>query len=78
MITRETYKILSCLDVSDPGLFDKSGKITRDYFAVIFNAHAAKPRPVRKTVSFRKLRAIDVDSFKQDIVSSSVLSDSLN
>ena len=78
VITRETDKILSCLDVSDPGLLDKSGKITRDHFAVVFSAHAAKPRPVRKTVSFRKLRAIDVDSFKQDIISSSVLSNSLN
>ena len=33
---------------------------------------------MRKTHSFRKLRAIEVDSFKQDIVSSSALSDSLN
>ena len=32
---------------------------------------------MRKTISFRKLRAIDVDSFMQDIVSSSFLSDSL-
>ena len=78
VITWETDKVLSCLDVSDPGLLDKSGIITCDHFAVIFSAHAAKPHPVRKTVSFRKLRAIDVDSFKQDIVSSSVLRDSLN
>ena len=77
-ITRETDKIISCIDVTDPGLFDKSGKVIRDHFAVIFSARAAKPRPVKKTVSFRKLRAIDVDSFKHDIVSSSVLNSSLN
>ena len=47
VITQETDKIVSCLDVSDPGLFDKSGKIRRDHFAVNFSAHAAKPCPVR-------------------------------
>ena len=32
VITQETDKIVSCLDVSDPGLFDKSGKIRRDHW----------------------------------------------
>ena len=78
VITRETDKIVSNLDVTDPGLIDKSGKVTRDHFAVIFNVHAAKPYPVRKKVSYRKLRVINIESFKQDIVTSSVISNSLN
>ena len=45
---------------------------------MIFNANAAKPCRVRKTVSFRKLRAIDIDLFKQDIMSSSDLKNSLD
>ena len=32
-----------------------------------------KPVPIQNTVSFRKLRAIDVEAFKQDIVDSSML-----
>ena len=33
---------------------------------------------MRKTVSFRKLRAIDIEPFKQNIVTSSVLRNSLS
>ena len=48
--------------------FDKSGKVTCDHFAVIFNVHAAKLYDVRKTVSYRKLPAINIESFNYDIV----------
>ena len=37
------------------------GRLTRDHYAVSFTANIAKPTPYRKTVSFRKLRSIDVE-----------------
>ena len=58
--------------VIDPGLSDNTGKIAKDHFAVTFNASAAKPPPVKKNVSYRKLRSIDVESFKSDILTSEV------
>ena len=71
VITRE---IVSCL-----GFLTNLEKATYNHFAVFFfNLHAAKPYPVRKTVSFRKFRAINIESFKQDIAISSALSNSLN
>lgn len=73
VITRDTGSTVSNIQVSDPGLSDNSGKVSRDHFAVTFNAVAAKPAPIRKTVSFRKLRSIDTDSFKRDIASLEIL-----
>ena len=70
-----SLQIVSCLNVTDLGLFDKSGYVIRDHFAGIFNVHAAK---FLKTVSYRKFRAINIESFKQDIVTSLVISNSLS
>ena len=47
--------------------------MSRDHLAVGFRACEAKPAPVRKTISFRKLRSIDINSFKQDIAKSDIL-----
>lgn len=74
VISRETSSIVSKVVVTDPGLCDHLGKLTRDHFAVGFTTTLTKPAPVQKTVSFRRLRAIDVEAFKQDIKSSYVLS----
>ncbi|XP_052791708.1 uncharacterized protein LOC128225851 [Mya arenaria] len=73
VITRDMENIISAVVVTDPGLSDSSGKIAKDHLAVMFNALAAKPPPVKKTVTYRKLRSIDVDSFKADILSSDLL-----
>ncbi|XP_060563505.1 uncharacterized protein LOC132722906, partial [Ruditapes philippinarum] len=67
VISRETDNIVSNIKVVDPGLSDSSGNILRDHFAVTFDVKASKPAPVRKLVSYRKLRAIDIDSFRDDI-----------
>ena len=48
VITRDTDKTVSSVEITDPGLSDDSGKVTRDHFAVTFKAAAAKPEPVRK------------------------------
>ena len=78
VITRDNSSIVSDLNVIDPGICDGTGKVSRDHLAVVFRACAAKPAPVRKTISFRKLRSIDINSFKQDIVKSDILHTSDN
>lgn len=78
VITRDIDEIVSSIQVTDPGLSDGSGKIAQDHFAVMFNALAAKPPPLKKTVTFRKLRSIDIDKFKADILSSDFLTMSQN
>ena len=65
--------IVSDVDVTDLGLIDYLGKMSRDHFAVKFTAGIIRPAPIHKTVSFRKLRAIDVDTFKRDITDSTIL-----
>ena len=67
VITQDADNTVSMVEVTDPGLSDGLGKVLRDYLAVIFKAYDSRPAPVRKTVSFRKLRSIDVDSFKRDL-----------
>ncbi|KAL3882700.1 hypothetical protein ACJMK2_029013 [Sinanodonta woodiana] len=61
----------------DPGLSDSSGKISHDHLAVNFKAKFSKPAPVRKTISFRKLSTINIQSFKSDIEASDLLNDQL-
>ena len=73
-ITRDNDSNVSNIEVCDPGLSDSDGKITRDHLAVIFDTRAEKPAPVRKTVTFRKLRSINIESFKNDLKSLDVIS----
>ena len=61
------------INAIDPGICDGTANVSRDHFAVTFKACAAKPSPVHKTVSFRKLRSINATSFQQDIVKSDIL-----
>jgi hypothetical protein len=67
VIIRDNDNIVSNIEIQDPGLSDSFGKTSRDHLAVIFEAKASKPPPIRKSVSYRKLSSINVDSFKQDI-----------
>ena len=77
VITRDTDNMVSDIEVTDPGLSDNTGKASRDHFAVFFNTRAFKPAPVMKTVSFRKLHSINVDAFKNNILTSDILKSSL-
>jgi len=72
VITRDTVDTVFNVVVTDPGLSVSSGNISKDHYAVIFNARASKPAPVRKTVTFRKLREINIEKFKQDITESEI------
>ena len=72
VITRGNSCFVSDINVTDPGICDSTGNVSRDHFAVAFKACASKPAPVRKTVSFEKLGYINATSFKQDIVKSDI------
>ncbi|KAL3882100.1 hypothetical protein ACJMK2_028471 [Sinanodonta woodiana] len=61
----------------NPGLSDSSGKISHDHLAVNFKAKFSKPAPVRKTIPFRKLSTINIQSFKSDTEASDLLNDQL-
>jgi len=67
-ITRNTSTIVSDVEVTDAGLIAHLGNMS-----VKFTADINKPAPIQKTVSFRKLHAIDVDTFKRDITDSTIL-----
>ena len=73
IITGDTSSIVTGVEVTDPGLCDHLGKLSRDHFAVNFTTKFVKPSTTQKVVSFRKLRAMDVEQFKRDIITSSVL-----
>ncbi|XP_052799130.1 uncharacterized protein LOC128230724 [Mya arenaria] len=67
VITRDNNNVISNVEVIDPGLSDSNGRISRDHFAVTFHVEASKPPPIRKAVTYRKLRSIDINSFRDDI-----------
>ncbi|KAH3772217.1 hypothetical protein DPMN_173555 [Dreissena polymorpha] len=64
VITRDTVDTVSNVVVTDPGLSVGSGNFSKDHYAVIFNARASQRAQVRKTVTFRKLRKINIEIFK--------------
>ena len=55
------------INVSDPALCDRNGQFTCDHYVVSFTICLPRPMPVRQTVSYRKLRSIDIQSFKEDL-----------
>ena len=74
IITSEKYSAVSDITVTDPGLTDHNGRITRDHFAISFSIRQLpKPPPTRKSVTYRELKAINTDDFKHDIRSCSEL-----
>jgi len=72
VISRDTSHIISDVAITESGLCDHIGKLTRDHFAVGSTTTLVKPTQMQKTVSYRK-RAIDVPAFKHDTVVSSML-----
>ena len=50
VITRNTSTIVSDVGVTDLGLIDHLGKMSRDHFAVKFTAGIIRPAPIHKTV----------------------------
>ena len=66
LITRDTDDIISNIKVPQRDL-PSHHSATRCYLDM------ARPEPVRHKTSFRKLRQIDIDQFKQDISSSPLI-----
>ena len=66
VITRDTCSIVSDVEVTDPRLCDHLGRISPDHFTVNFTVAIIRPAPIPKTVSFRKLRSIDVETFQRE------------
>ena len=73
VITRENSSTVSNTTVTDPCLCDHAGNLSKDHFALAFNMALMKPSPVQRTVTYRKLKDIDADMFRQDIRASSAL-----
>lgn len=65
--------LVSNIEVNDPGLSDSDEKISRDHFAVIFHIRAEKTAQIMKNVTYRKLRSIDNESFRNDIKSLEII-----
>ena len=58
-ITHSNNTNITDMCVSDPGFCDQ--------YAISFSINISKPVPVKRDVSYRKLRSIDIQSFKDDL-----------
>ena len=76
LITRDTSDVVCNVEVVDIGLSDNDGNVIRDHYAITCFITQPSPATTRKTVSYRKLKSINVDSFRNDIQASSSLNDS--
>ena len=76
LITRDTSDVVCNVEVVDIGLSDNDGNVIRDHYAITCFITQPSPATTRKTVSYRKLKSINVDSFRNDIQASSNLNDS--
>ena len=76
LITRDTSDVVCNVEVVDIGLSDNDGNVIRDHYAIKCFITQPSPATTRKTVSYRKLKSINVDSFRNDIQASSSLNDS--
>ena len=65
MITRASDGFLNNIRVSDPAISDHS--------AVHCQLSFRKPDPVRRQISYRKLRSVDRESFVRDIENSALM-----
>lgn len=70
LITKYASTVITDITISDPGLCDSEGNPSGDHMAVTFNTTLTKPSLSRKSVSYRKLRKIDINAFRSDIKSS--------
>ena len=75
LITRDTSDVVSNVEVLDNGLSDNDGNVIRDHYAITCRITQPSPATSCKSVSYRKLKSINVDSFRNDIQASSSLND---
>ena len=76
LITRNTSDIVSNVTVMDIRLCNNDGHVLRDHFAIVCNVEQQKKTSTKwETVEIRNLNSIDVELFRADIQSSSILCD---
>lgn len=56
-------------------LSDNNGNAAGDYFAVLALLRVAKPPKECRTVTFRRMKQLDIEKYKSDLDSSSILID---
>jgi len=73
-----TLNLISNIKVVEPRLSDnKFGKKTKIIMQLYSIPLLNKPQPIRKSVTYRNLNSIDINSFSSDIESSTILLDHL-
>ena len=70
LIGRDDSALIENVSVIDIGLCDNNGVIVNDHFALTLEINKQFEEPRHKTVSYRKLRDINIDNFKGDIKNS--------
>ena len=76
IITRDTSDVVCNDEVVDIGLSDNDGNVIRDQYAITCFITQPSPATSHKTVSYRNIKSINIDSFRNDIQASSSLNDS--
>ena len=74
---KDNHKLDLVIGRSDGNLvadFHVHDPIISDHFAIHCNLNSDRPPNPKKTVSYRKLRSVNTDAFRQDILSSELLS----
>ena len=74
-LSRDKSDILCNVQVTDIGLRDDDGNRTCDHYAVTCNIQELSIPPLKKRVTYRKLKHINVDTFCSDIRASHSLND---
>ena len=75
-ITRDSSTLINDLTVIDPMLCNDDNNILQDHYAIIARLSIEKQSPRNKSITFRKLRDIDLNEFKYDITNSPMLNNS--
>ncbi|CAG2232465.1 unnamed protein product [Mytilus edulis] len=71
LITHEDSQILNGVpNVQRPNISDAQGNLACDHFSVHATLTCQKPKSMRKDISLRKCKEIDMTAFKKDIVDS--------
>ncbi len=69
VLSDQSECVVQDVSVTDPGVCDNNGQLAGDHLAVTFTINAARPALQTKQVSYRKLKSIDVDTFRADLAS---------
>jgi len=69
VITKNTTNNLHVC-ITDPVLCDQNGNVSGDHFAIQFQAVLVKPSAIKKSVSYRKLRDLNITEVRQSIIDS--------